>query len=137
MGLDHFVQQERFLTRGDEFAIANSPNCHKGMWGCAGVVPFVQHSPLRVSLEPGDIAGEIYLLAARRDRSRVGSEPSWSGLMWSVVPLVFDFPTLRLGVQFPCGSDEHGASAPRKKRCHPFAELLTGRQISVFHSPID
>src|SRR5579872_953276 len=98
MRLDHFVQQERFLTGGDEFAISDPAHCHIDMCGCIGLVPFVKRGPLRICLEPGSIGGEIYLLAAFRDRTGLGGEPSWSGLMWSFLPLVFDLPTLRLGL---------------------------------------
>src|SRR5581483_9130192 len=98
MRLNHFVQQQLLLTGGDELAISNSPHCHINMCGWIGFFSFVQRGPVRICLEPGGIGGEVYPLAARRDCARIGRQPTWSGLVWSLVPLVFDLPSLRLGL---------------------------------------
>ncbi len=103
MRLDRFVQQERLLARRDQFAISDSPHCHINMQRCISLCicfhgPRIERSPVRVGFEPRSIGSEIHHLTGRRHRAEIGRDPSWFGLVWSLVPLVLDFPALRLGL---------------------------------------
>src|SRR6266481_8153336 len=92
--------------------------------------PRIECGPVRICLEPGGIRAEIHHLAARRHFAEIGRDPGWSGLLWSFVPLVLDFPALRFRLQFPSGLDQYTAPAARKKIFQPPAELTCALEFS-------
>src|SRR3954452_4822516 len=134
MRLDRFVQQERLLAGGDQFAISNLPTCHINMYRRVSLFSCIRglrikDGPAVVNVEPRCIVGQIHVLAASRHRVLIRRDPSWSGLMSTLVPLALDFPTLRLRFQFVSGRDEHDAPAARKKIFQSSAKLVSGRGL--------
>src|SRR5580700_9037902 len=101
MRLDRFVQQEGFLTRGDQFPFSDVQHCEintrRGV-SVAGVLWCrIERGPVGTSIEPRSLSGEIHRLAARRHLADVGRNPGWNRLVLTWVPLVPNFPALRLG----------------------------------------
>src|SRR6266404_2073687 len=102
--LDRLVQQERLLARGDQFAISDSPHRHINTPRCVSLRvlrggfrgPRIERGPVLICLEPGSIRAEIHHLAARRHFAEIGRDPGWTGFVWSFLPVVLDFPPLRL-----------------------------------------
>src|SRR5580704_17556489 len=102
MHLDRFVQQEEFLTRGDQFPFSDAPHCkidtRRRVSVGAGVHwRRIERGPVGISFEPRSLSGKIHGLAARRHLADIGRNPGWIRLVWTWVPFVLKFPALRLG----------------------------------------
>src|ERR1700722_11192366 len=96
----------------------------------------VQHGPLRICFEPRGIGGEINHLAVRRHGMRIRQEPWRRVLLCSSDPLISDFPSLRLGFQFPIGLDQDDSATTCQEIFEPPAKLRTVEKLFTLHCPI-